>query len=328
MAAFAQHTELITNLRRRRRRARALVAAVLLSVLALAGCSADSDGTELSEPAAPGFAGEGGGQAVPQAEDADRAAGEPQAPDGQLAPVEERSLIYSGSITVEVESVVQAADEAIALATGIGGYVAGDNRTILEDSSQATLVLRVPADRFTSTLDSLARLGDEQSRLVQAEDVTEQLVDLDARIATQQASLDRVRDLLARAQTIGEIVSLENELTQRQAELDSLLQRRETMSGLVALATITVVLHGPSGPEATDDEPETGFLAGLRAGWKGFLASVKVVLTVAGWLLPWAIAIGGPVWLVLWIARRRHRSRRAPTPPPAMPPTMPPAPPA
>ena len=74
-------------------------------------------------------------------------------------------------------------------------------------------------------------------------DVTETLVDLAARIATQQASLARVRELLARATTIGEIVSLENELTNRQAELDSLMQRREKLSGLVALATITVVLE-------------------------------------------------------------------------------------
>ena len=217
--------------------------------------------------------------------------------------------------------MVDAADHATTIATGLGGFVAGDTRTINDSGSQATLVLRVPAGRFNSALDSLAKLGTEEGRQVNADDVTETLVDLEARIATQQASLARVRELLARAQTIGEIVSLENELTNRQAELDSLTQRREKLAGLVALATITVSFYGPAGP-VVEEKPDTGFLAGLRGGWDGFLSSVTVVLTVAGWLLPWAVAIGVPLWLILWVARRRdrrpgaaraNRRRRSPT---------------
>src|SRR5690606_36397779 len=128
----------------------------------------------------------------------------------------ERALIYTGTITVQVESVTRAADQAIATAVGLGGVVAGDTRTIDGDFSQAMLVLRVPADDFTSTLDAMRRLGTERSRQVKADDVTDHLVDLDARIATQEASVNRVRELLARAQTIGEIVTLESELTRRQ----------------------------------------------------------------------------------------------------------------
>jgi hypothetical protein len=228
-----------------------------------------------------------------------------------MAPLEERSLIYTGTISVRVESVVLAADRAIAITVGLGGIVAGDTRHLDDDGSQATLVLRVPADRFNSTLDSLAELGTEEGRQVTAEDVTEQLIDLDARIATQQASVARVRELLARAQNIGEIVAIESELTQRQAELDSLLQRRAAMSGLVELATITVVLYGQSGPVEPEEE-ETGFLAGLRNGWDGFLASVTIVLTVAGWLLPWVIAVGVPLLLLVWLLRLRRRRAAAP----------------
>ena len=208
------------------------------------------------------------------------APGEPKPDDPDATtPAEERSLIYTGTITVKVTQVAQAADQAIAIATGLGGVVGGDNRTIDEDRSQAILVLRVPAERFSSTLDAMAKLGTEESRQVQATDVTDSMVDLDARVATQEASVNRVRDLLARAQTIGEIVALESELTRRQADLDSLKQRRAKLSGLVALATITVVLRGPAAKVEGPTEPETGFLAGLKAGWKGFLASVKIVLT-------------------------------------------------
>jgi hypothetical protein len=235
------------------------------------------------------------------------------APNAPVTSVDQRSIVYNGSINIRVEGVVDAADHATTIATGLGGFVADDTRTISDSGSQATLVLRVPADKFDSALDSLAKLGTEEGRQVNADDVTETLVDLDARIATQQASLARVRDLLARASTIGEIVSLENDLTNRQATLDSLTQRREKLSGLVALATITVYFYGPTGP-IVEEKPDTGFLAGLRGGWDGFLSSVTVVLTVAGWLLPWAIAIGVPLWLILWIVRRRRRRLAGATP--------------
>jgi hypothetical protein len=289
----------------------AALAAMMIGLLALAACSAEQSSNAPTE-AGDQFAGDPGAAppaptaAQEGAEAADRGNAAP-------APLQERSLIYTGTITVEVASVVRAADEATAIAIGVGGIVAGDNRTIDDSGSQATLVLRVPADRFSSTLDNLADLGTEQGRMVQAQDVTEQLVDLEARIATQQASVDRVRELLARAQTIGEIVSLESELTRRQADLDSLVQRRAAMSGLVELATITLVLYGPSGP-VEEEEPDTGFLAGLRSGWEGFLASVTIVLTIIGWLLPFAIAIGVPVIVILSILRRRRRRKVAAAP--------------
>ena len=306
--------------------------AAALSVLALAGCSsADSGSTSASEPyAANDQANRGAPAIAPEAAqggavdaDAQKPAvpGAQPAPDqNQQAPVDERSLIYTGSITIKVDSVQAAADRAIATGIGAGGFVSGDNRTIDDKRSQATLILRVPADRFTSTLDALAKIGQEQNRQVNAQDVTDQLVDLDARVKTQEASVTRVRDLLARAQTIAEITSLESELTRRQADLDSLKQRREKLGGLVALATITVVLLGPDAAVTGPPEPETGFLAGLKAGWKGFLASVKIVLTIAGWLLPWAIAIGVPLWGLIVLSRRRRRTR--PVPAGAAPPSI------
>jgi hypothetical protein len=297
-----------------------MIVAALVGTLALAGCS----GATSSPSVAPGGGDQLNGAPPPGADPDEQrdggvveVPGEPNPADTDApTPAEERSLIYTGTITVKVTQVAQAADQAIAIATGLGGVVGGDNRTIDEDRSQAILVLRVPAERFASTLDAMAKLGTEESRQVQATDVTDSLVDLDARVATQEASVNRVRDLLARAQTIGEIVALESELTRRQADLDSLKQRRAKLSGLVALSTITVVLRGPAAVVEGPAEPETGFMAGLKAGWKGFLASVKIVLTVAGWLLPWIIAILVPLWIVLMFTRRR-RARKSPPPPPA-----------
>jgi hypothetical protein len=221
--------------------------------------------------------------------------------------VAERSLIYTGSITIRVEKVVDAADRAITIAQGMGGVVGADRRSLDEGRSEAALVLRVPADKFAAVLNELSRqLGDEESRSIQTEDVTEAMIDLDTRLATQRASVERVRALLAQARTIGEVVSVEGELTRREAELASLEQRKERLADQVALSTITVNLRGPEAP-GEQPKDETGFIAGLKAGWDGFLTSVQVVLTVAGWLIPWVIAVGVPVWFVVWLLRRRPR---------------------
>jgi len=73
----------------------------------------------------------------------------------------------------------------------------------------------------------------------------------------------------------------------------------------VALSTITLHLRGPAAP-APEEETNTGFLAGLKSGWAAFLESIRILLTVAGWLLPWVVAVGAPIWLGIWLLRRRR----------------------
>src|SRR6185369_5571221 len=126
-----------------------------LAGLALAGCSADSSSRSTSAPAiAPaqdnakadsGTSGKApdGTAALPVP-----AAGGQNSP--QLAP-QLRSLIYTGTLAVTVPDVAKAADAAGAAATAAGGNVAGDNRTLDADRSQAQLTLRVPSDAFSST---------------------------------------------------------------------------------------------------------------------------------------------------------------------------------
>lgn len=295
-----------------------ILAAAIVGALVLAGCGRTTSAPG-SAPMAGGdkAAGSAGEVAAPSAA-AEPGAGQQQAPT-RVEP-QQRSLVYTGTMTVKVDDVVKRADEAVAIATGSGGAIGADRRTLNEDRSEAQLVLRIPAERFAGTLDQLGKLGVEESRAVSTQDVTEALVDLDARLVTQKASVERVRALLARAQTIGEVVSIESELAKREAELASLEQRKDKLSGLVALSTITLNLRGPAAPDPAQ-APDTGFVAGLKSGWSAFLESVKIVLTVAGWLLPWMVAIGVPIWLLVWLLRRRRRP--VPVPAPATAPTDP-----
>jgi hypothetical protein len=309
-----------------RRTAAALVAGIALAVGA-AACSSSGKSESLSQPAsAPKKPGEftqegppgataadgttGGGAADPRAAAPDKAA--PAAP-GKQPPLpvqaipDQRSIIYTGTVTVRVKDVDKVAGQVSALATGAGGFVGGDERSSDGDRSQAQLVLRVPSARFIQVVDSIAGLGERQSRQVSTEDVTAKVVDLDARIATMQASVDRVRALLAKAQTIGEIVSLESELSRREADLESLKAQQRKLDDLTTLSTVTAILLGPQAPLARPAEPESGFLVGLKGGWRAFLRSMEILLTVTGALLPWALALGLPVLAIVLFTRRARR---------------------
>ena len=302
--------------RRSLRRVAGALGIGLLAALVATGCgsSADNKGESTSAGAPAPAAGEPNA-----AKDAVGGAGE-NANGGNTparAPVEvppdERSIIYTGRITVEPGDVNAAAAAAIAAARTAGGVVGGDNRTSSGDRAEATVTLRVPSAKFGEVMTSLGKLGKELGREVKTEDVTEQVVDVQSRIATAQASVERVRALLARATTLGEIVSLESEVAKREAELESLKARLNKLTNLTALSTITAVFtrNGPTEEPKKDDD--SGFLAGFKGGWDSFTSSLNVLLTVLGALLPWLVLLGVPVLVLVAILRRAAaRHQRAP----------------
>lgn len=294
----------------------------LLAALVAAGCGSSSDdsatGTSAGAPAAqPGDPN--------AAKDAAGGTGENAGTNAPArAPVElppdERSIIYTGHISVEPANVNEAADAAIAAARTAGGVVGGDNRTSAGDRAEATVTLRVPSARFGDVMTSLGKLGKELNREVKTEDVTEQVVDVQSRVATAQASVERVRALLARATTLGEIVSLESEVAKREAELESLKARLNKLTSLTALSTITARFTRNGPVEEPKKEDDSGFLAGFKGGWDSFTASLNVLLTVVGALLPWFIMLGVPVLvLVVLLRRAAARTNRAQPLPSAQP---------
>ncbi|MFI6760231.1 DUF4349 domain-containing protein [Micromonospora sp. NPDC050417] len=301
-----------------------LGAAGMVAVLTVAGCSATASDNSTSG------AGEAVAPAAAPAEKADAAAagdfaGQSQADTkpGELSAagaqtpanlrVDQRSIIYTGSMTVRVKEIERAATEAVAIATGAGGFVGGDQRSSSTGDAEASLQLRVPADRFASVVDALAKLGRQEQREIKTQDVTEETLDLAARIQTQQARVESGRRLLAQAKTLSDLVMLEGELAKREADLVALEARQRRLGDLTALSTITVRLIGPEAVVVEDEQEKEGFLAGLRGGWHALLATLGVVLIVLGALLPWAVALGVPALLVFWLTRR-HR-RRAGGPP-------------
>lgn len=271
-----------------------------------------------------GSSGESVAVAPQQGEDADSAGGSGGAGSAERGekpgavgerdigqPGVDRTLVRTASLELTAADVGDTVDSARDIAATEGGYAGRES--VREEA--ATLTLHIPSDRFDHALDALSGLGDVVSREQSAEDVTEQVVDLDSRIATQRASVDRVRALLARAGTVEEIVRIEQEVTTREAELESLLQRRQALAGQAAMSTVTVRVGRTDAPPPPVQEDRGGFLAGLADGWAAFLGAGAVTLRVVGAVLPFAVVLGVPgVLVVRWWRRRRTPAPVAPQP--------------
>ncbi|AXX34064.1 putative lipoprotein [Actinosynnema pretiosum subsp. pretiosum] len=204
--------------------------------------------------------------------------------------------LVSGDVDGVVARVKAAAEER-------GGFVASESST----GQRGTAVVRVPGERFEDFLGALGGLdgASVERREVRTEDVTEQVVDVQARLTTQRASVERIRALLDRAGSTAEIAQIEGELTRRQAELESLQGRLESLKGRVALSTVTVVVRTEPGKAAPDGPP--GFLDALRGGWDALVVALAFVLAALGAALPFLVVLAIPVAaLVAWRRRRRR----------------------
>lgn len=293
----------------------ALLATAGLVLVLAAGCAANEKAGSSTDaggdPAAVAPAGEKAG--APGAAVEDLSAGQGSGGTGQ-APEVGRAMIYTGSVTVRVDDVTIAAEKVRALANSQGGFVGSEKSSNRDGAESAAITIRIPAEKFDGVLTDLGRIGKELDRQVNTEDVTAAVVDLEARIKAQQASVDSVRRMFAQAKQLSEVVQLEQELTKRQAELDALLAKQRRLDDLVKLSTITVTLVGPDTDYAPPVEEDPSFLGGLKAGWNTFLLILRVAAAFIGFLLPFAVVAAIVVVPLWWWLRRRRATAPAPVP--------------
>lgn len=240
-------------------------------------------------------------------------------PDGALTG---RDVVYTADMTVQVADVSQTVSKIESAVRAAGGLVESSERNTEAapvatptgpdaapaPRSSAQLVLRIPPGNFGSVLDRISGFGAVLDRNLTGKDVTEAVVDVKSRISSARTSVARVRDLMARAVTLRDVVALEGELSQREADLEALLAKQAKLRDQTSLATVTVrLLTAEQVAQAAAEDEDRGFAAGLNDGWDAFTGSMVVAATVVGALLPFAVALlvlGPPAtWVVLRIRR-------------------------
>jgi Domain of unknown function (DUF4349) len=206
-------------------------------------------------------------------------------------------------------AVAQAAGTVRGIAIAAGGFQA----TADGGGSQITVSLRVPTDQYDAVMDKLTALGDMTARSESSQDVTAQVADVNSRVESMTASVARVRALLAQATTIADVISIESELSVREANLESLQQQQAALGGQVAMSTISLGITAMTN-DLQSTEPvnqDNGFITGLNAGWAALVGFAGWLGGVFGVLLPFLPLIAGAVLLGWWLLRRTRRRRAA-----------------
>jgi hypothetical protein len=333
------------NTAHRGARIAAALAAVIIGATACGSDAKSSSGTAAAEIPKPADSGAGSvngdaGQVAsaasgtPLAETGDPKKTPPITGSGgidlpSVAPPGTTYLAIDVTYGVEVGDITKGINDVVALSDRHGGKIYERSINITDDrSSSASFVIKLPPDQVEAAIADLNSIGIRRTASQGTEDVTSQVVDIDARLVTAQASLDRVRKLLESATDLGQVLSLESQLTERETLVEQYTAMKRALSDRVSLATLRVQLNltpEPLKDTATKkDSAKPTIGKAFETGWNGFLKALAAILIFIGYTAPYLVmaAVGAAV-LIPFNRRRQtlaaQRSRSVAPPPPPTP---------
>jgi hypothetical protein len=265
---------------------------------------------------------------APMADEYGGVGGGPANTDVTVQQVQERLIIRNGTISVAVEDTKAAQDKIEGLVAQYAdedAFVVSRNESggVPGGSPYINMTIRVPVDRFDEVMDFVADLaveGTTPNRNESGQDVTEEFVDLRARLGSLEAARDRLQGIMEEAQTTEDLLMAEQQLTQREAEIESIQGRMQFLSQSAALSRIDISLepYVLSQPVDTRWRPAETFREALNAlidnlrGLAEFL--IRFGVSVLPLLLLFGAVIYGIVRFVQWrvrIGRERRAAREA-----------------
>jgi uncharacterized protein DUF4349 len=238
-------------------------------------------------------------------------AGGPATPGGSLVSTIERKIVSTASMQMQVENVGGSFGEVERIASSVGGFVSSSTFTNKGEDQIATVTIRVPSESYQSVLASLRNLAVEVDlESSDAHDVTEEYTDLGSRLRTLEATEAQLLTLLGRAETISDILTVQDRLNFTRGEIEQVKGRMQLLDDLTSLATITVHLFpavagggGPDGGEGVDLGAEVAEAWDESIEFLGEVAAGVLTVVVFAW---WVPVVGLPL-LIAYKAVSRHR---------------------
>ena len=224
----------------------------------------------------------------------------------------ERKIIKNASLNLETQDFDTTLSEIKSRVSEFGGYISSSslrgNKS--EGSRYANLVCRIPADNYENFLSSTDKTGNVTYLSESEEDVTNQYIDLDARIKNLEAQYKKLNELLSKAETLDEMLTIENYIYDIQYQLDSYKGRMKALEGQIAYCTVSVNVSEVTVYTA----PKDSFLSRIGAAFGGmwgnfidFLQDFSVFLIYA---IPYVI-LAVIVILAVKLIKKKKRAKKA-----------------
>jgi hypothetical protein len=236
--------------------------------------------------------------------------------------VGDRMIVRTASLSIVVEDTDEALGAIEGLATSLNGYVSNLRTWRLDDQMAATVTLRIPAESFDQARERIKDLATEvESEDVSGQDVTEEYVDLDARLRNLEVEEGELLELLASAQETHKdaesILAIYREITNVRQQIEQLKGRMQYLESASALATLTISITPEEEEEPVVEpgwEPVRQIRDALRTLVNALQALADLLIWVVLFFLPLAAILASPlvlVWLIWYLWRRRRRRAKA-----------------
>ena len=197
----------------------------------------------------------------------------------------ERKVVSSADISVKVDDAAAAIDEIIKITQAAGGFVSSssvyDSYYGEGDQKEGYATIRVPKDGFNSVIGEIETLGEVTSKSISGRDVTEEYIDLSARLGNLERQEVRLLEILNMTTTVEEVLDVEWELGRVRGEIESMTGRLKYLDDKVDFSTITV---GVSEPRPITQS--WGIRDALSESVAGFISSVAALIVFVGYALP------------------------------------------
>jgi hypothetical protein len=228
-----------------------------------------------------------------------------QESDGKIGTPVERKIIKQGEIRFETRNVKETESLISKAVSDLGGYISNDNVYNNEDRITHRMVIRVPADNFDKLLTNISESAEKlDSKSVDALDVTEEYIDVESRIRTKKELENRYRELLVKANTVQDILSIEKEIGSLRTEIESIEKRLQYLNDHVSFSALTVEYYQMT---SSSFNFSSKFGQALLTGWKWLLAFLIGLIH----LWPFILIIGGGIFVCLRLNKKKRKLKQS-----------------
>jgi hypothetical protein len=225
----------------------------------------------------------------------------------------ERKVIQNAEMTIEIDSPNEGQRKIAAIADKYNGFVVISESKQSEAASQnvastvVNIVVRVPVRQFEAAIAEIRGVGGRiLHEKTSGQDVTEEYIDLEARIRTKRALEAQFLEIMKQARKISDALEVQTQLANVRTEIEQLEGRRRFLENQSALSTINITLHTPTQVVAAATrgflyDLKSAFGDGVGAGADIFLGIIRFVIV----MIPITLFILAPAWLVFkWLRKR------------------------
>ena len=212
----------------------------------------------------------------------------------------DRKIISTASLAIEVKSVQAAFDDVAKMVQANQGFISSSSTYDSGGRKNGQMTVRVPQKNFYSSIEQVETLGTVKSKQISGQDVTEEWIDLGARLGNLNKQENRLSEILKNATTVKDVLEVERELERVRGEIERLTGRLNYLNQSVEMSTISISASEP----APIGGQGWGITDALSEAVAGFIDSVKGVIIFTGFILPIVIFIAVIYVIALWIKRK------------------------